>query len=257
MTRTLVLFEDEGFVNLLPLVLWRSVLELRVGRKIILDRTAQELGLSVGGVWTRDWLGTVTAQRCGAPANHPIDKTTILANPALAAARAGSRVLAIDADFSAQDLMQLLAAHETPHKVAFTDVVVKNIPLDQAISNVGVGGAGSLSLMGRGTVEIAAATFFQTEEVGAFFSDVKEQYDLVLIDAPPLLQVAYTGLLLRLADAALVVVAHNTNIQELEEVQDRLDITGTPSIGYVYNGAPLRRRLAGPEGSIGEEGFRR
>jgi len=75
-----VLFEDEGCFNLLPLVFWRSVFELQVGRKILLDRIAQRLGLPVTGVWTRDWLAPVAAQRCGAPANQPVQEGTILVN---------------------------------------------------------------------------------------------------------------------------------------------------------------------------------
>lgn len=80
MKKALVLFEDEGFVNLLPLVLWRSVFELRVGRKLILDRTAQRAGMPVSGVWTRDWIANVAAQRCHAPANQPVRNGTVLVN---------------------------------------------------------------------------------------------------------------------------------------------------------------------------------
>ncbi len=80
MATQLVLYEDEGFANLLPLVFWRSVFELQVGRKILLDRTTQRLALPVAGVWTRDWLAKVSAQRCGAPANQPVQSGTILAN---------------------------------------------------------------------------------------------------------------------------------------------------------------------------------
>ncbi|MBU0718054.1 MAG: hypothetical protein KJ749_07385, partial [Planctomycetes bacterium] len=78
--RGLVLYEDESYANFLPLVGWRSVAELRVGRKIILDVVAQRLGLPVVGVWTRDWLASIAAQRCGAPANLPLDGPAILAN---------------------------------------------------------------------------------------------------------------------------------------------------------------------------------
>ena len=78
--KPLVLFEDDGCRDLLPLLYWRSVFELRVGRKIQLDRIAQRLGLPVGGVWTRDRLAPVAAQRCGAPANVPLDGPAILAN---------------------------------------------------------------------------------------------------------------------------------------------------------------------------------
>lgn len=80
MVRALVLFEDEGFVDLLPLVFWRSVFELQVGRKILLDRAAQRLGLPVAGVWTREWLSRVAALRCGAPANRAVRGGTILVN---------------------------------------------------------------------------------------------------------------------------------------------------------------------------------
>lgn len=76
----MILFEDEGFIDLLPLVFWRTVFELRVGRKIILDRIAQTLGHPVAGVWTRGWIARVAAHRCGAPANKPIAADTVLIN---------------------------------------------------------------------------------------------------------------------------------------------------------------------------------
>ncbi len=76
----LVLFEDYGFVNLFPLLLWRSVFELRLGRLILLDRTAQTLALPVAGVWTRPWLAEVAAQRCGAPANGILKEGAVLVN---------------------------------------------------------------------------------------------------------------------------------------------------------------------------------
>lgn len=80
MSSSLVLFEDYGWINLSPLTLWRSVFELRVGRKIVLDRTAQRAGLPVTGVWTRDWLAPVAAQRCGAPVNRAVASGTRLVN---------------------------------------------------------------------------------------------------------------------------------------------------------------------------------
>ncbi|MCH7591417.1 MAG: hypothetical protein IH989_01375 [Planctomycetes bacterium] len=80
MEHQLVLFEDEGFVDLLPLTFWRSVFELQVGRKILMDRTSQRLGLPLAGVWTREWLARVAAHRCGAPANQSVKPGTVLVN---------------------------------------------------------------------------------------------------------------------------------------------------------------------------------
>ena len=76
----IVLFEDDGFVSFLPLTYWRSVFELRYGREILLDRIAQALGQPIAGVWTRDRLAPIAAQRCGAPANAGISENTILVN---------------------------------------------------------------------------------------------------------------------------------------------------------------------------------
>ncbi len=78
--RSVILFEDEKCNNFLPLTLWRSVFELQVGGKILLDRIAQRLQVSISGVWTRDWLATVAAQRCGTLANSPATATTVLVN---------------------------------------------------------------------------------------------------------------------------------------------------------------------------------
>jgi UDP-N-acetylglucosamine diphosphorylase/glucosamine-1-phosphate N-acetyltransferase len=78
--KDILLFEDEGFIQLLPLVFWRTVFELRVGRKIILDRAAEQLGRPIQGVWARDWMAKVAEHRCGAPANRPVEAGAILIN---------------------------------------------------------------------------------------------------------------------------------------------------------------------------------
>ncbi|MCH8146462.1 MAG: hypothetical protein IH987_00490 [Planctomycetes bacterium] len=76
----IVLFDDRGFSDLLPLTLWRSIGELRLGRKLLLDRTAQRLGLPIVGIWSHAWLAAVAAHRCGAPANKPIEEGGVLVN---------------------------------------------------------------------------------------------------------------------------------------------------------------------------------
>ena len=76
----IVLFEDAGFANLLPLTYWRTVFGLRCGRKTLIDRLAQYLGRPAGGLWTRDWLAAVAAERYMVPVNAPADENTVLVN---------------------------------------------------------------------------------------------------------------------------------------------------------------------------------
>ncbi len=176
-------------------------------------------------------------------------KTTAAANTAIAAAREGLRVLVIDADFGNQELTSLFLGEEQP-EAGITEVVAGLVPLDQAVRQVVVTDDRSLYLLWRGRQPVEAANFFRTEDTQRFFSEVKEQFDLVIIDGPPLLQVAYASTLVRYVDAVVAIVAHNSRVGELEEVADRLHFIETPAIGYIYTKAPLRAEMTASEGSM-------
>jgi UDP-N-acetylglucosamine diphosphorylase/glucosamine-1-phosphate N-acetyltransferase len=77
---SLVLYEDEGFRQFLPLLYWRSLFELRYGRDLLIDRAARTLDSPIAGLWTRDWIAKVAQQRCGAPVNVGLAPGSILAN---------------------------------------------------------------------------------------------------------------------------------------------------------------------------------
>src|SRR5690606_6883338 len=89
--------------------------------------------------------------------------------------------------------------------------------------------------------------------------DLGAQYDVVFIDGPPFLQVAYASTLARLAEGLVVVVEHQSSYPALAEVHDRLELVNTPVLGYVYNRSPLRREMTATEGSmmdiLGDAGF--
>ena len=176
-------------------------------------------------------------------------KTIVAANTALASVRQGKRVLAIDADFGHQKLSTLLAGEDAPIE-GLTDVVERGVPFSDVVHRVPLKEGTTLDLVARGTVAITAPDFFRSSGVGAFFEAVKEEYDLVVIDSPPLLHVAYTSALVRYADRALVVVSHNGNVTPVEELADRLAFLETEVMGYVYNQAPLRDDMTRSGGSL-------
>ena len=176
-------------------------------------------------------------------------KTTAAANTAIAAAREGLRVLVIDADFGNQELTGMFLGEEQP-AAGITEVVAGHVPLEQAVRQVVVTDDRSLYLLWRGREPVEAANFFRTEDTQRFFTEVKEQFDLVIIDGPPLLQVAYASTLVRYVDAVVAIVAHNSRVGELEEVADRLHFIETPAIGYIYTKAPLRAEMTASEGSM-------
>jgi len=67
-------------------------------------------------------------------------------------------------------------------------------------------------------------------------SEYQEQYDLVIVDAPPILMLADSVVVSRMVDAVLFVVsAHDTPKDAVKGSIDRLRMVGAPLIGTVLN----------------------
>lgn len=176
-------------------------------------------------------------------------KTIVAANTAYAAALAGKRVLVIDADLGNPELTRMLQGSVLPSH-GLTDVVRGAVPLEEAVVTVSMEHAGSVDLLSGGTQDGRPGDIISSPATAALFKDLAEAYDLVLIDGPPLLQVAYSTTLVRLADRALVIVSHGQDIHGVEDLKGSIDMIGTPMLGYVYNQAPLRREMALRAGSL-------
>jgi Mrp family chromosome partitioning ATPase len=98
---------------------------------------------------------------------------------------------------------------------------------------------GTLSLLEP--VAVGREGKLRSEQIMALDS-IRDQYDLVVVDVPPILH-AHTGdALLRSAEAVVVVVPHRSEANRLKHVTDRLGLLGVRPLGYVYNFAPSRRR---------------
>lgn len=180
-------------------------------------------------------------------------KTTVAANTAFAAARDGSRVAVVDADFVNPALTRLLlpAGLAAP---GLTDVARNDVALeDVALEVIGVGGE-SVALFTRGTMTEAIPDFFSTNDASAMLKQLEDHFDLVVVDSPPVLRLAHGGSVVRLAHRVLVVVAHKSDIVLAEELERYLGVVGVPVLGYVYNFAPLRREMLTRGGSFGYDG---
>jgi Mrp family chromosome partitioning ATPase/capsular polysaccharide biosynthesis protein len=196
-------------------------------------------------------LGSVVDGRVVAIVSPAIGegKTVVAANTALAAALEGRRVLLIDADFGNQMATELLAPDVRP-EYGITEVVEAGVALSDAVIPIEGTESTGLHLLSRGWQQTTAPEFFRLPATRSFMQQIQEFYDVVLIDGPPLLQVAYASTLAGLASKVLVVVPHGGALASVEELQDRLDLIGTPPVGYVYNLAPLRYEMTRTEGSM-------
>ncbi len=166
-------------------------------------------------------------------------KSTAAGNLALAVARQGHRVLAIDADFGDQAMSRLLLPFDSPAS-GMVDWVLSGADVADAVYTIEASHRHTLDLLPRGLGNATAPEFFHRREVADLLRQMAARYDLIVVDTPPLLQVAYATTVVGLADSAMVVVGHDSPAVLLEALRDRLDLIGTPVRGYVYNRAPVR-----------------
>jgi Mrp family chromosome partitioning ATPase len=186
-------------------------------------------------------------------------KTTTAVNMALAAAFHGQSVIVVDGDFGNQEASRILLGGAHMQDPGVTDVIDGTRTLAEASHRVDLGNGMSLSVMPRGTRPTLAASAFQSERGRDLFKSLADSYDLVVIDCPPLLQVAYASMLAELSQALVVVIQHGARESQLIDLRGRLDLIGRPVLGYVYNRSPLRREMTMSEGSmmdiLGDSGF--
>lgn len=168
-------------------------------------------------------------------------KTTVAANLAITAARDGQRVLAIDADLSGQGLGFLLLGDRRSGP-GLVQILDGSAQLEAVVQRAEVGGTG-LDVLTGGSDDRYANELFGSSRAAELFATLVERYDLLVLDVPPVLQVAYTGSLLSRTDAALLVVPHGAAVAGIEELGERLTYLDVAVAGYVYNKAPLRREV--------------
>lgn len=177
-------------------------------------------------------------------------KTVTTANVGAALATKGKRVLLIDADFGEQTLTKLLLQESDGRHPGLTDMAELGIPISSAVRTVHLGDGLQFDILSRGNQVIAAPEFFRRRVVTSLFAQIKADYDLILVDVPPMLQVAYSASVVHLCDTVLMVVSHGRETASLVEAADRVALTGRLIAGYVYNKAPLRPEMLLRHGSM-------
>ncbi len=167
-------------------------------------------------------------------------QTTTTANMALAAASEGARVLMIDADFGNQALSHMFGVDPQEAK-GITDIVAGDLPLTSGLTDIEVP-RGELNLISRGQVTVGAAGFFRSEAADTFLYKLRSESDLILVDTPPLLQVAYATTLASKVGAAILVVPRGARVRDIEATAAHLRGIGTEILGFAFNRAPIESR---------------
>lgn len=161
-------------------------------------------------------------------------KSTVTANLAAAIAQLGRSVLLIDADLRRSSQHRLWGVD---NRQGLKDIIGSNISPLSAISHP----MPKLSLLTSGVVESNPLAFLDSPEISDFIARSRREYDLILIDAPPLAVSADVLTLSKLVDGILFVTRPGIVEQESAELaQEALATTGQKVLGMVINGVKPR-----------------
>jgi capsular exopolysaccharide synthesis family protein len=162
-------------------------------------------------------------------------KTTTVVNLALALAEGGERVVLIEGDLRRPKVAEYLRLESA---VGLTTVLIGKLPLDDAIQTTA---HEKLDVLTSGSTPPNPAELLKSSAMANLLASLRERYDIVLIDAPPLLPVTDGALLSAQADGALLVVRHGkTTTDQVSLAVDRLEAVGAAPVGVIFNMTPVK-----------------
>jgi len=157
-------------------------------------------------------------------------KTTLAAQLAARCGNAGISTLLIDADLRRAALCPLLDVPEGP---GLSDVLEGAKTEDVVIPVQG----GTFHLLSAGTSVQDTSRILQGQNFPMLIAQLRQRYQLIFIDSPPVLPVPDALILGRWADGALLAARFEiSRSPQVERARRQLDIAGIPVLGTVING---------------------
>lgn len=164
-------------------------------------------------------------------------KSTTVANLAVTMAQSGRRTVLVDCDLRRPSLHTLFGLKESP---GLTNVVLgelEKLPLQQTeVEN--------LWLLASGTKPPNPADLLGTRKIDQLIAQLREQADIVLFDAPPVVAVTDSVVLGAKVDGVLLVVsAGKTRRDHAERAKETLEKAKVRIVGVTLTNAPKETGL--------------
>ncbi|MBA4147312.1 MAG: polysaccharide biosynthesis tyrosine autokinase [Verrucomicrobia bacterium] len=157
-------------------------------------------------------------------------KTVVSSNLALSFATKGDRTLLIDADLRRGRLHRVFKAQNKP---GLSDILAEKRPIEDAFRP---GGHENLTLVTCGKHVDFACELLDGPSFAALLGDLRKKYDRIIIDTPPVLGLAETSIIQRLADGVVFVIWGGfTPMRNVKSAIQSLEMNGTKFLGFVLN----------------------
>lgn len=157
-------------------------------------------------------------------------KSTNAANLGIVFAQEDKRVLIIDADMRKPTLHHTF---KTFNKVGLSNILARKSLLHEAVQETFIVG---LDVITSGPIPPNPAELLSSQGLDALLQHVKNDYDIIIIDSPPLLSVTDAQILANKCDGTIMIL--NTGVVDkraVKKAKDLLEASHTKILGVVLN----------------------
>lgn len=164
-------------------------------------------------------------------------KSTVSVNLAIAIAQTGKRVCILEADLRRPKVLSYLGMPSGPGS---TDVLSQQVPLETALVDWN---RGFLKVLGQGTMPPNPSELLGSVRMKELVADLKNRFDIVIVDTPPTLAVSDAAIMAADADGVILVTRFGASTKEtVGHAMETLTQVETPVVGTVLNAVPAKKK---------------
>jgi capsular exopolysaccharide synthesis family protein len=162
-------------------------------------------------------------------------KSTTTINLAISMAEAGKKVLHIDADMRKPRLYKEITSK---HNVGLSNFLSGMVELKDAISETNYD---NLHLILCGPNPPNPAELLDTERFRLMLTALKDEYDYIVIDTPPLGSMIDAAIVASQTDGTILLIEYNTvDYKKAKMVKEQLEKANARILGVIVNKIPRR-----------------
>lgn len=164
-------------------------------------------------------------------------KSNVAINLSMTLAEGGKHVLLMDCDLRKGSLSRYLNVKRSHPGIS--NVIAGQCNLNEAIASVN---GAEFALLPVGPIPPNPAEMLSTDKMASLVKAVREAFDYVIVDTPPVSVVTDAAVMSRLVDGVVLVVRPGvTTIQGAQLSKKNLDAVNAHVLGVVLNGYDVKR----------------
>jgi capsular exopolysaccharide synthesis family protein len=156
-------------------------------------------------------------------------KTTVATNLALSISQGEQEVVLVDADLRRPAIHKGLDMSKEP---GLSDLIRNKADIDEVVRTWY---GGDVKVVTAGNIPPNITEVVGSKRIGSILADLRERFELIIVDAPPLIIADSYNLASRVDGVILVMEPGQTAEEQARTIKEQLDRSGAHLLGIVFN----------------------